>query len=80
MAERIWNNENILVGNKPLYIKEWNLKGINFIRDILDDSGNFLTIENLSSNYNLDIKVMTYNSVCAAIPKIWLQLIRQDKT
>ena len=43
--EMLWFNENILVQKKPIFYQKWYKKGIKFINDIVDENGEFLTLE-----------------------------------
>jgi len=47
------------------------MNGLKYINDILDDNGNILSLHNLNNKFNTNWSVMSYNSVCSAIPRPW---------
>ena len=47
----LFNNEDILIGGKPVNIHEWFKKGVVSIKDLLNDDGNFLTFKEFSDKY-----------------------------
>ena len=80
LKEKLWYNERILVGNKPVYNKIWQNTGINYLADIVDDQGYFLPIKDLEKKFKFHIKIMEYNSLRSAIPSTWKRMIRSSKT
>ena len=44
----LFNNKEILVGGKPFFLSKWFKKGIISIKDLLTESGNFLTFQEFS--------------------------------
>ena len=48
-----FNNKEILVGGKPIFLREWFNKGIILIVDLLDETGNLLTFQEFSHIYIL---------------------------
>ena len=76
--EFIWLNKNIIVENKPLFIKRMYQNCICTINDILDNEGNFLPLEYLTLKFNVNISVMDYNSIKASIPLVWRKLVRSS--
>ena len=43
LNQPLWNNYFIKTENKPIYWKSWIDAEIKYIRDIIDDKGNFLS-------------------------------------
>jgi len=39
----LFNNKEILVGNRPIFLKSWFKSGIVSIQDILSENGKFLS-------------------------------------
>ena len=48
----LFNNKEILVGGKPIFFSKWFKKGIISIKDLLTESGNFLTVQEFSLKYS----------------------------
>jgi len=71
----LWDNKFLLIDNKPVYIRSWDISGVNLIRNILDDEGNILTKQLLQTRNNFVIKQMEYNSIVHAIPKHRLEKV-----
>jgi hypothetical protein len=49
-----------------------------FIQDLLNPQGNFASAQYLSLKYNLQVDVMTLNSIVSAIPTKWKKLLKTD--
>ena len=49
----LWNNEAITIENHSLYWKSWVKRGIYFIQDILNSSGNFLTLDEFQTKFQI---------------------------
>jgi hypothetical protein len=73
----LWFNENIMVNKEKLKWNEWIDKGINIIHDILNQNGEFLSINQIEQKYNYKCDVMKYNTLKDAIPKEWRALIKK---
>jgi hypothetical protein len=75
--EILWKNKNIKVNRKELLYKEWYKKGIVMLHDILQENGNFKTIEELELEHNVRIDCMYYNSLKNAIPTQWKRDVKK---
>ena len=73
----IWFNRYITIDKKPFFWKDWYQKGIIFIRDLLDENGNFLTQDQLKVKYNLNCNFLDVLKIRQSIPYSWRNLIRQ---
>ena len=80
----LFNNKEILVGNRPFFLKDWFDLGIVSIQDILRDNGKFLSFQEFQQIYKIKCNFLNYYQVVSAIPKHLLerakqtQLIKQD--
>ena len=45
-----FNNKDILVEGKPIFISEWFRKGIVSINELLNETGNVLTLQEFREN------------------------------
>ena len=73
--EILWKNKFILVDEKPVFFKHWNNKGIFVLNDILTETGNFKTLNEINEEFDANIRVMEFNSLKSAIPKRWKDLL-----
>ena len=54
LAEPIFFNDKFKIGDKSIYIKEWAMKDIYFVKDLVKEDGNFLTLQEFSNKTNID--------------------------
>ena len=64
----LWNNEAITTENHLLYWKSWVERGIYFIQDILNSNGNFLTLDEFQTKFQIKTNFLQYFQMTAAIP------------
>ena len=76
--EMLWFNENILVQKRPIFYQKWYEKGIKFINDIVDENGEFLTLEQMNVNYNFQPNFSEYLRIHSAIPYNWKQILKSQ--
>jgi exonuclease III len=74
--EVLWLNKDIQINKKDIFFKEWYSKGIIMLHDILDDKGNMKSAQELSREYEVEIKVMELNSLISAIPQNWKRCVK----
>ena len=78
LNEMLWHNNFITIERKPIFFKHWYDRGIKFIRDIVDNNGTFLSVEDLRTKYGINTHFLEYYSIRSAIPGHWKQQIRND--
>jgi hypothetical protein len=69
--QELWYNNNISKENNYIVYKEWANKNVNFIQDLLNKEGRFISKTELESKYSLICKPPEYESLIHAIPKEW---------
>ena len=68
----MFNNKDILVDGKPIFLNEWFKKGILSINDLWNESGNVLTFLEFRDKYSFKSNFLRYYYVVRAIPKrLW---------
>ena len=68
----LFNNKDILVDGKPIFLSEWFRKGILSNNDLLNESGNVLTFPEFCDKYSCESNFLRYYQVVSAIPKhLW---------
>jgi len=65
----IFNNKEILVGGKPVFISEWFNSNILLIQDLLNTNGQFLTYQEFRNKYPCKTNFLQFYQVITAIPK-----------
>jgi len=65
----LWYNENIKVGKKTLYYYHWVKNGVDFVNDLLDNNGNFLTLEAFRNKFNVRTNFLEYGGLVRAIKR-----------
>ena len=43
LSSPIFHNNNITIGSKPIYIKDWDQKGVKNINDLVNANGEYLS-------------------------------------
>ena len=65
----LYNNQNILIEGKSIYYGEWLKKGFLSIRDLLDETGCFLSLQDFNQKYHCHSNFLHLYEVMSAIPK-----------
>ena len=76
----LFNNNDILVGGRPVYVHEWFKRGVVFINDLLNDNGKFLTFKEFSDKYGCKTNFLQYYQVISAIPNRLLTKAKDNVT
>ncbi len=74
----LFNNREILIDGKPLFIKEWFSKGIISISDLLDEQGQLLSYKAFKTKYKCKTNFLNYYQVTSAIPGSLLSRTRNS--
>ncbi len=73
-SQPLWYNSNIKVGNKEIFYRDWSIRGINYVNDLLNNDGIFFSDRDFASlldlENNLTLK-MKYRGILAALPLDW---------
>lgn len=76
----LFNNKDILVGGRPVYLHEWFKRGIVFVNDLLNENGKFLTFKEFSDKYECTTNFLQYYQVISAIPTSLLTKANDNAT
>ena len=79
-TQKLWGNSLIIRAGKPYMQKELREEKIDHIQNIITEQGQFKSFEMLKEPQRNKISMLLFNSVKAAIPKHWIQIVREDKT
>ena len=64
----LWNNKDINVENKSVFLKSWREKNVLFVQDLLNSQGNYLSPQEFSNKYNIKVNFLHYFQIITAIP------------
>ena len=64
----LFKNKGILVGGKPLFIREWFIKGINTIQQLFKENGQYLTFQEFQAKYHCNTNFLQFYQILSAIP------------
>jgi len=76
----IWNNRNIRLDGKTIFINEWYNKGIIYIQDLLNADFNFLSLTGFIEKFRVKCPFAVYYGLINAIPKTWKSSLRSTAT
>ena len=62
-------NSLIRVANQPVFFEKWSNKSISCIKNLLDDSSKFLTLQAFSCKYKIKVNFLDYYGLLSAIRK-----------
>ena len=74
----LWNNRYITIKNKPFTWKKWKDAGIIKVRDIIDESGIFLSQEQILDKYGIRINFLEALQIRKSLPYDWRRLIERN--
>ena len=60
LSSPLWYNSLIRIENKPVFYKYWRVKGVTKVENLMDDSGNFLSLPAFQNKYNLKVRPLTF--------------------
>ena len=63
----LWYNSLVRVENRPVFFKEWFLKGITKVEHLMDDSGKFLSLTAFQTTHNLTVWPLTFLGIISSI-------------
>ena len=70
MAEYIWHNKSIIIGQKTLFNIDAYKNGLNHVHDLFNN-GKFIDLDTFNKTFELNWHVMQFNSLKDAIPVSW---------
>jgi len=77
LNQSLWYNKYIKSNFDTGFIKNWSEKGINQIKDIVNEQCDLMTHAQLEKKYNLKTSFIHTLQLHTSIPKTWKQIIKQ---
>ena len=63
----LWYNSPVRVENRPVFFKEWFLKGITKVEHLIDESGKFLSLTAFQTTHNLTVRPLTFLGIISSV-------------
>ena len=79
LLNTLWHNVKIKVGKKCIYYKHWASAGVNYIFDLFDGNGKFLSFNDFRSKFNIRTNFLEYGGVVRAIKIAFPELLDFEK-
>jgi len=76
----LWYNSLIRVGNRPVFFKEWFLKGITKVEHLMDDSGKFLSFTAFQTIHDLTARPLTFLGIISSIKLLLRYILHNIRT
>jgi len=64
----LFNNKEILVDGKPLFMREWFIKGIHTIQQLFNENVQYLTFQEFQAKYHCNTNFLQFYQISSAIP------------
>ncbi len=78
--QSLWNNSYVKIGTKEVMYKQWYLKGVKLVKDLISDKEDgYLSYQNFKRKYDINCNFLQFHGLIRAIPKKWTQLIFEKK-
>ena len=77
--QSLWYNSGICMKGSPVINAKWSKAGINHIKDICHENGEFLSFEEFKEKFghvNFTGDYLFFNGIVAAIPKEWKRWLK----
>ena len=76
----LFNNKEILVGGKPIFIGEWLNNNILFIQDLPNNNGQFMSYQEFKNKFACKTNFLQFYQVLSAIPKHLVTKAKNNST
>ena len=76
----LFNNKEILVHNKSVYLSNWVENGVISIKDLLNDHGSYLSFQEFSDKFACKTNFLKYYQIISTIPNQLLLKARQENS
>ena len=76
--QTIWNNRYITIENVPYEWASWQTKGIQYVSDILNANGDFLSHNEISEKFGVRCHFLQALQIRQSLPLEWRRVIRTE--
>ena len=78
LRQNLFYNRFITINGKSIFFKRWYRNGFKVISDILTESFEIRTFDDLQNSFNSPINFLEYNKLKKAIPTSWLNTLQEN--
>ena len=71
LSQSIWHNFLVRIANYPVFYPDWFNKGVTKVKDLKDDSDNFLSFNEFQIKFNLKACPLKYYGLLSALKSLW---------
>ena len=71
LSQGIWHNSLIRIATYPVFYPDWFNKGVKKVKDLKDDSDNFLSFNEFQIKFNLKACPLKYYGLLSALKSLW---------
>ena len=79
LSQNLWYNKFIRIGGSPIHWPHWIERGILKINDLLDNNGQFMSMEKLCETFDIRTNFLRPIQIKNAIPLQWRHIIQKEK-
>ena len=69
LSSPLWQNSLIRIQNKPVFYKDWLVKGMQ-VKHLMDESSNFFSLAAFQIKYNLQVRPLTFFGLISAVNRL----------
>jgi len=77
LSQTLWFNSHIRIAGQPVFYKTWYDSGIKYIYNLLDGC-KWKTLNKLSRDHNVQIKLLDYLGILSSLPIEWRRIIKNE--
>ena len=70
LSSPLWQNSLIRIQNKPVFYKDWLVKGITHVKHFMDESSNFFSLAAFQIKYNLQVRPLTFFGLILTVNRL----------
>ena len=75
----LWQNSLIRIHNKPVFYNDWLVKGITQVKQLIDESFNFLSLTAFQNKYDLQTRPLTFFGIISVVNHLRRQNTRTQR-
>ena len=72
----LWYNSNIKINREVIFYRKWHKEGINFVKDLLDNGGQFIKLDKLCDKVKENVPFLVLEGIIKSIPFEWKKILK----
>ena len=70
LSMSLWHNSLIRIENRPVYYKEWYVKGITKVSHLMKDANTFLSFYEFNERYNIKTNFLSFSCMVSSLKSL----------